>query len=201
MRRLRTALLLAPALVAACAGDPDRRTLAELRDVEPDVTEVRVENSLDQAMVGYKKFLEEAPESALTPEAMRRLADLKLEKEYGILGDGEIRGASGARSPPRPEAAAARTRRAAAKPAARAESEQDFERRAASCDRVRAGGRQRARSSCPAEGRRRRRARSRRSSSTTRSSPPIRTTRTTTRCCTRRRARSTSSGASTRRSP
>ena len=26
----------------------------------------------------------------MTPEAMRRLADLKLEKEYGILGDGKI---------------------------------------------------------------------------------------------------------------
>ena len=90
MRCARTALLLAPILVAACAGNPDRHTLAELRDVEPDVTEVQVENSLDQAMLGYRKFLEEAPESSLTPEAMRRLADLKLEKEYGILGDGEL---------------------------------------------------------------------------------------------------------------
>jgi len=79
MRGARTALLVAPALVAACAGNPDRHTLAELRHVEPDVTEVQVQNGLDQAMLGYRKFLEEAPESALTPEAMRRLADLKLE--------------------------------------------------------------------------------------------------------------------------
>ena len=54
------------------------------------MTEVQVENGLDQAMLGYRKYLEKAPESSLTPEAMRRLADLKLEKEYGILGDGEI---------------------------------------------------------------------------------------------------------------
>ena len=52
MLRLRTVLLLAPALLAACAADPDRRTLAELRSVEPDVSEVRAENSLEQAMAG-----------------------------------------------------------------------------------------------------------------------------------------------------
>lgn len=129
-RRVLTTLLLASAVVAACAGDSDRRTLAELREVEPDVQEVQVENSLDQAMVGYKKFLEEAPESALTPEAMRRLADLKLEKEYGILGDGEIA------ELPAPEGAVSepgsRERTRVAEPPARSESDQDFERRAAS---------------------------------------------------------------------
>jgi len=85
MRCAHTVWLLAPILVAACAS-PDRHTLAELRGVEPDVTEVRVEKGLDQAMLGYRSFLEQAPESALTPEAMRRLADLKLEKEFGIHG-------------------------------------------------------------------------------------------------------------------
>ena len=37
-------------------------------------------------MAGYRKFLAEAPKSSFTPEAMRRLADLNLEKEYGALG-------------------------------------------------------------------------------------------------------------------
>ncbi len=86
MRGAATALFLVSALVPACAGNPDKRTLADLHRVEPDLTEVRVEDGLDQAMLGYKRFLEEATESALTPEAMRRLADLKLEKEYGFLG-------------------------------------------------------------------------------------------------------------------
>ena len=36
-------------------------------------------------MESYRRFLEETPESALTPEAMRRLADLKIEREYGYL--------------------------------------------------------------------------------------------------------------------
>ena len=88
MRRTR-AWILSPLLLAACAS-PTTDTLAELRRVEPDMSEVQIDHGLDQAMIGYQKFLEEAPESALTPEAMRRLADLKLEKQFGILGDGEV---------------------------------------------------------------------------------------------------------------
>jgi len=132
MRGVRTTLLPAAALLVACAGNPDRHTLAELHDVEPDVTEVQVSNSLDQAMVAYRNFLEEAPESALTPEAMRRLADLKLEKKYGILGDGEIV------ELPAPRATAAQAdalpgssaRPRAAGIAEHTESLQEFERRA-----------------------------------------------------------------------
>jgi TolA-binding protein len=135
MRSARTALLLVSGLVLACAGNPDKRTLADLHRVEPDVTEMRVEDGLDQAMLGYKKFLEEAPESALTPEAMRRLADLKLEKEYGILGQG------GEAEQPAPETIGVRTAAPAASPrptriARDAESDRDFERRAAGADGI-----------------------------------------------------------------
>ena len=110
---IRTACSLHRALVGACAGNPDRHTLAELHDVEPDVTEVQVESSLDQAMLGYRKFLEEAPESTLTPEAMRRLADLKLEKEYGILGDGGSWSFRPRRRPPCRPTAGTRSQRTA----------------------------------------------------------------------------------------
>lgn len=135
MRCTRKAWLLAPTLFAACAS-PDRYTLAELRVVAPDMAEVQVEKGLDQAMVGYRKFLEQAPESSLTPEAMRRLADLKLEKEFGIFGDG-----SGALVElPAPEVSAvnaeansgSRQRKPVADVAGHSESERDFERRAAS---------------------------------------------------------------------
>ncbi len=81
MGRARIAWLLAPWIVGACAGNPDRHTLAELHGVEPDLTEVQIENGLEHAMLAYRKYLEEVPESARSPEAMRRLADLKLEKE------------------------------------------------------------------------------------------------------------------------
>jgi len=130
--RVRTACLSAAALCAACAGDPDRQTLARLHDVEPDMSEVQVEHGLDQAVAGYRKFLEEAPESSLTPEAMRRLADLQIEKEYGLLGDGQ-----GIREIPAPEPSGVpapgdtETRRAPAAKPGRSESEAEFERRAA----------------------------------------------------------------------
>jgi tetratricopeptide (TPR) repeat protein len=133
MRGALTASLLAATVVTACAGNPDRRTLAELRHVEPDMAEVRVENGLDQAMLGYRKYLDEAPESSLTPEAMRRLADLKLEKEYGILGDSKIVELP---APERASAAAdaktgSSTHSRASGIADHSETEADFERRAA----------------------------------------------------------------------
>jgi TolA-binding protein len=135
MRRRLTALLVAPALLAGCATDPDRHTLAELSRMEPDVTDVTVDDGLEQAIRGYRDFLDETPESELTPDAMRRLADLKVEKVYGILGDGELRELPApVATPPAPAAADARpTAIAGAAPTAAAptsgESDQDFEDR------------------------------------------------------------------------
>ncbi len=129
-RGLRMTLLLGLALAAACASDPNRQTLAVLHSVEPDVAEVKVENSLDQAMLGYRKFLEEAPESALTPEAMRRLADLKLEKEYGILGAGKIQELPAPEPGAAPGEAERPARARAAGIADHSESDAEFERRA-----------------------------------------------------------------------
>ena len=54
--------------------------------MQPDVAEVEVADSLDLAMQSYRRYLDETPTSAMTPEAMRRLADLQLEKEFGITG-------------------------------------------------------------------------------------------------------------------
>lgn len=87
-------LFFGPLFALACSANPDRQTLAGLRGVEPDLAEVAVTDGIDQAMDGYRKFLEEAPTSTLTPEAMRRLADLKLEKEYGLLGSAKPRAAT-----------------------------------------------------------------------------------------------------------
>jgi cellulose synthase operon protein C len=87
-RRIAALLVVAPVVLAACATDPDRRTLADLGAVAADLQEVQVTDGLDRAMTGYRAYLEETPESARTPEAMRRLADLQIEQEFGILGDG-----------------------------------------------------------------------------------------------------------------
>ncbi len=95
MRRLPAPMVLVTGLAVGCAARPDNakvRTLAELRDMRPDVQEVQVEQGLDQAMHSYRRFLEETPETAMTPEAMRRLADLQIEKQFGIhTGDGKPR--------------------------------------------------------------------------------------------------------------
>ena len=92
MRRSTLSMVLAPALLVGCASHRKVETLAELRNVHPDLQEVKVEQGLDQAMEGYRRFLEETPETEMTPEAMRRLADLQLERQFGIrAGDGKPR--------------------------------------------------------------------------------------------------------------
>jgi TolA-binding protein len=79
-----------PLVLAACTGISEKDTLASLRDVQIDIREEKIEGSLDKAMESYRRFLEETPESALTPEAIRRLADLKVEKEYGaVVGEAD----------------------------------------------------------------------------------------------------------------
>jgi TolA-binding protein len=88
--RARTVAFLLP-LIAACAHQVDRSgTLATLHQVQADTKEVPVDQGIDRAVQSYGDFLKQAPDSKLAPEAMRRLADLKIEKEFGIQGDGKL---------------------------------------------------------------------------------------------------------------
>jgi cellulose synthase operon protein C len=89
MKLLRYSYLIFPILLSSCAITSDKNTLASLRDVKIEIKEEKIENSLDKAMASYQRFLEETPETEMTPEAIRRLADLKIEKEYGVASDGE----------------------------------------------------------------------------------------------------------------
>jgi tetratricopeptide (TPR) repeat protein len=135
MRRLTIALALVPALAAGCAVHHESATagtLAELRNARPDVQEAEVTQGLDQAMQGYRRFLEETPETAMTPEAMRRLADLQLEKQFGLhAGDGKPQEMAA----PEPAQALAAAQTASPDPAAAIpgagvpESDQEFEQR------------------------------------------------------------------------
>jgi tetratricopeptide (TPR) repeat protein len=74
--------------LSACGTVKEQGTLAELQQMSPDVDEVYLDDSLQRAAESYRNYLEETPESSLTPEAMRRLADLQIEQEYGVLGGG-----------------------------------------------------------------------------------------------------------------
>lgn len=88
--RARAVALLLP-VIAACAHHVDRSgTLATLHAVRPDTQEVPVDQGLDRAVQSYRDFLQQAPDSTLAPEAMRRLADLKIEREFGIQGGNKL---------------------------------------------------------------------------------------------------------------
>jgi len=140
---LRTAGVLVCAALAGCAAGPGRQTLADLRTVRPDVAEVEVQDSLDLAMQSYRRFLDQSATSAKTPEAMRRLADLELEKEFGIAG-----GKTAALPAPQSAAAAATVRDTlldapAGGTAAEHESDADFEKRATQQQQIASAQRER----------------------------------------------------------
>src|ERR1043165_608846 len=113
-------------------------TLADLQKVAPDVKDADTKESVDQAMQQYRKFLEESPETPMTPEAIRRLADLELEKEYGIhTGDAKPKPLPAPESAKAPASKPARTPgKGAAAAAARGESDQEFERRTTAESRI-----------------------------------------------------------------
>ena len=145
-RRYHLGALLLPVLLSACSMTSERGTLAELRQVEPVLEDARVEDGLEKAMQSYQRFLDETTETAMTPEAIRRIADLSLEREYGYVAEGAAPsgGASTGMPLQQPERAGA-----AALPqggtqsgigaAGNGESEADFERRVAQGDVVPAG--------------------------------------------------------------
>ena len=76
-------------LISSCAFQNKQGTIAQLDNVHIELKDTQIEGGLEKAMQGYQKFLKNTPDSTLTPEAIRRLADLKLEKEYGVVADGD----------------------------------------------------------------------------------------------------------------
>jgi tetratricopeptide (TPR) repeat protein len=130
---------LAAVVLSGCASHHQKvnGTIGDLRHVRPDLQETKVDQGLDQAMLAYRKFLESTPQTAMTPEAMRRLADLQIEKQFGIHnGDGKPRGMDA----PKPLEAPLLAERPATAPAGAAasadaagagsrESDRDFEQR------------------------------------------------------------------------
>ncbi|WP_455205302.1 hypothetical protein [Kaarinaea lacus] len=139
LKRVVTILILLQ-LLSCASNDNTRGRIAELESVDVDIQEVNIEGGLDKAMQSYQKFLEQTPESELTPEAIRRLADLKVEKEYGIVTDGEIIDAEEDNKPVKPKTTVKPQPQSDPKDSAKpngesaiakvSESEKDFEKRA-----------------------------------------------------------------------
>ena len=91
MKRVIPVIGLSALVLSACSSTVTQQgTLAELRTVEPDLDEVYLEDSLERAAQSYRRYLQETSESARTPEAMRRLADLQIEQAYGVIGQKEV---------------------------------------------------------------------------------------------------------------
>ncbi len=144
MNWIRLSILTLLLILSACQSIGDKDTIAGLRHVQIEIKEEKIEGGLDKAMLGYQRFLEETPQSDLTPEAIRRLADLKIEKEYGTFTEGtETADQDSAAVLPAPKPAKALFKHSPAKhripsrggervpaPAPTLESETDFERRA-----------------------------------------------------------------------
>lgn len=76
-------------LLNACAFD-ENGTIGDLRDVDVEIVDARIEGGLEKAMKSYQRFLQQTPESAMTPDAIRRLADLNVEKEYGVINEPQV---------------------------------------------------------------------------------------------------------------
>jgi len=127
--RFRSAciVLVAGALGACASSKSTTGTLGELEQMSPDVDEIVLDDSLELAAQSYRRYLQETSESPLTPEAMRRLADLQIEQEYGVIGGSQVALAA-------PETAArtspVHSADATSSPAVVEESEVDFEQRA-----------------------------------------------------------------------
>jgi len=62
-------------------------SIGSLKGKKFDVKEERIEGGLEKAIAGYKQFLEQTPEEEMTPEALRRLADLKIQSVEGVYDE------------------------------------------------------------------------------------------------------------------
>ncbi|MBN1379179.1 MAG: tetratricopeptide repeat protein [Gammaproteobacteria bacterium] len=105
-------------LVVACMGGGGKvarkDSIASLNRKTVEVKEPEIDDSLEKAMGAYRKFLSEtAEESEVTPEAIRRLADLQLEAgagTYDFVKDAK-------KKPAQDRAAAARVKQESIDPA------------------------------------------------------------------------------------
>jgi TolA-binding protein/LysM repeat protein len=88
MNRIRLFILALPVLLIGCLSVSDKDTIAKLRHMQIEIKEENIEGGLEKSMRSYQAFLEQTTDPVLTPEAIRRLADLKIEKEYGTLTEG-----------------------------------------------------------------------------------------------------------------
>ena len=78
MNWVRLFIYAIPVMLVACQSMSDQDTIAKLHHRRIEIKEEKIEGGIEKAMQSYQRFLEETPGSPLAPEAIRRLADLKI---------------------------------------------------------------------------------------------------------------------------
>ena len=76
------AALTSVALLLGGCATTDQGTIGSLQKVDIEIKEEYIDGSLEKALASYQKYLQETPETGLTPEAMRRIADLKIKQAH-----------------------------------------------------------------------------------------------------------------------
>ena len=73
-------------LLSACASGPKPNTLATLGPLQvPIDVNAPIDSARDKAMASYWDFMNSAPQDSLRVEALRRLADLELERSEEVF--------------------------------------------------------------------------------------------------------------------
>ncbi|MEN8135072.1 MAG: tetratricopeptide repeat protein [Thermodesulfobacteriota bacterium] len=122
-----------PVILIACSATGKKGTIGQLQNMRLEIKEVKIEGGLVKAMESYQRFLEDTPDSALSPEAIRRLADLKVEKEYGLITTTESEISAPA---PAPRPVVGTSTQTTVPVKAPGESEDDFEKRTTSSEPI-----------------------------------------------------------------
>ncbi|MBE9516336.1 MAG: hypothetical protein IME93_05110, partial [Proteobacteria bacterium] len=149
MKSYRLLILFSSAALTACAGINEQGTLAQLRSVNVPLKDEKIEGGIEKAMASYQHFLEQTPETAMTPEAIRRLADLKIERANDKL-DAADEADRTRSSLPAPKASSPKTTKPKATSgkklgtnpgdnviaSVKDESDADFEKRATASDKI-----------------------------------------------------------------
>jgi outer membrane protein assembly factor BamD (BamD/ComL family) len=80
-------------------GSYEEATIGSLRAPDlPETPRLTKRDNRKASIQHYQAFLDESPENAFVPEAMRRLADLYLTEEQEALGEGQAEPGSTSRA-------------------------------------------------------------------------------------------------------
>jgi len=130
MKWIRFHMVVTAAMLVACQPVSDRGTIGRLRHQKIEIEDVKIEGGLGKAMQSYQRFLQETPDTKLAPEAIRRLADLKIEKEYGTITEGDKPASDKMAVPEKAARPVPTTAKPGGQPPVAGEADDAFERRA-----------------------------------------------------------------------